>query len=199
MNSELRVTHQYEPIIGIWVKAEQRHIETFIKNWETRKDVQAFCVYDLPPMLPEGGIIFLHAIKLNRLIAYAKYVGYEQVKGWYEHTKFRDDRLWIEERERIWQTFGPHRLHTHDKDEFDKFWKAQMGVRGLFLMKDLQRLQKTISWDDSMKILQVFRPLGFSYRYLIESQVRQFLELIGLEMEIQIEGILSPRVILKQR
>ena len=192
---ETPIPHQYEPIIGIWVKAEPRHIETFIQNWERQGNVQAFCVYDLPPMLPQGGIIFLHAIKLNQLVAYAKYVGCEHVKGWYEHTRFRDDRLWMEERKRVWRTFGPQRLHTHDRDDFDKFWKAQMGVRGLFLMKDLQRSPKTISWDDSMKILQVFRPLGFSYRYLTNSQVRKFLGLLGLEMEIEIEGIISPRVI----
>jgi len=187
--------HQYDPIIGIWVKAEPRHIETFIENWERHRDVQAFCVYDLPPMLPRGGVIFLHAIKLNKLVAYAKYVGCEYGKGWYEYTVFHDDELWIEERERIWHAFGLFRLHTHDKNDFNNFWEAQMGVRGLFLMEDLQRSPTTISWHDLMKILQVFRPLGFSYKYLTSAQVKRLLELIGLNVEIEIEGIISPKVI----
>jgi hypothetical protein len=98
--SSAPIAHQYEPIIGVWVKAEPRHIETFIQNWERYGETQAFCVYDLPPMLPEGGMVFLHAIKLNRLTAYARYVGCEYVKGWYEHARLSDDRLWMEERGR---------------------------------------------------------------------------------------------------
>jgi len=146
-------------------------------------------------MLPEGGIIFLHAINLNQLVAYAKYVGCEYVKGWYEHTKLRDDRIWIGERERVWHTYGPHRLHTHNKEDFNKFWEAQMGVRGLFLMRDIQKTPKTIPWNNSMRILQVFRPLGFSYRYLTTTQVQKFLDLVDLKIEIKIKGITFPRVI----
>jgi hypothetical protein len=65
----------YEPFVGIWVKAEPRHIQTFIDNWEKFNVPQAFCVYDLPPMLPYGGLIFLHAIGQSRIMAWAKYVG----------------------------------------------------------------------------------------------------------------------------
>jgi len=187
---------EYDPIIGIWAKAKPEHIETFIANWEKLKNIQAFCVYDLPPILPEGGLVFLHAIDLNRLIAYAKYTGYEYVKGWYEHTR-GDDSLWFSERERVWHTFGPNKLHTHNKNEFDKFWEEQMGVRGLFFMKDICKLSRNVSWNDSMKILQVFRPLGFSYRYLTNTQVQKFLKLTGIDMEIKIEGISSPRVMWK--
>jgi hypothetical protein len=105
----------------------------------------------------------------------------------------------MEERERIWHTFGPHRLHTHEKGEFDRFWKAQMGVRGLFLMREIRRPPKPITWDDSMRVLQVFRPLGFSYRYLTTSQVLRLLELMELEVEVEIHGIASPKVISKLR
>jgi hypothetical protein len=185
---------QYDPIIGIWVKAKPSHIQTFIENWKTTHEVQAFGVYDLPPMLPRGGLIFLHAININRLLAYAKYVGYENIKGWPEYAISHDSSLWIRERERIWRTFGPTRLHTRDKNEFDNFWKEQQGVRGLFLMEDLYPISKIVSWVDSMRILQVFRPLGFSYRYLTTTQVCKFLELIGIDMEIEIEGIESPNV-----
>lgn len=164
-------------------------------NWEKLEETQAFCVYDLPPILPHGSLIFLHAIKTNRLAAYARYVGYEHIKGWYRRTVDHDETLWISERERIWHTFGPSKLHTHDKNEFDRFWKAQMGVRGLFLMEDLQELLETISWNNSMQILQVFRPLGFSYRYLTSTQVQKFLELADIKMEVKIEGITSPEVI----
>lgn len=75
----------YEPFVGIWVKAEPKHITTFINNWEKLKKSQVFCVYDLPPILPPGGLIFLHAILENKILAWAKYVGYENVAGWYEH------------------------------------------------------------------------------------------------------------------
>lgn len=46
-------TSQYDPIIGIWVKAEPSHIQTFIENWERTLEVQAFGVYDLPPICLE--------------------------------------------------------------------------------------------------------------------------------------------------
>jgi hypothetical protein len=190
---------QYDPIIGIWVKAKPNHIETFIKNWEATHEVQAFCVYDLPPILPKGGLIFLHGIKVNKLLAYAKYVGYENIKGWPEYIINKDSALWISERERIWNTFGPTRLHTHDKNEFYNFWKKQGGVRGLFLMEDIHPISKMVSRSDSMRILQVYRPVGFSYKYLTTTQVRKFLELIGIDAEIEIEGIDSPNVRLRLR
>lgn len=184
----------YDPIIGIWVKVQPKHLETFIQNWERTNELQAFCIYDLPPMLPQNGLIFLHAIEISRLVAYAKYVGYENIKGWVEYAASHDAGLWMSERERIWRTFGPNRLHTHDKNEFDNFWKDQQGVRGLFLMQDLHRISETVSWIDSMRILQVYRPLGFSYRYLTSSQVRKFLELTGIDMEVEVRGINSPNV-----
>ena len=184
----------YDPIIGIWVKVQPKHLEAFIQNWERTNELQAFCIYDLPPMLPQNGLIFLHAIEISRLVAYAKYVGYENIKGWVEYAASHDAGLWMSERERIWRTFGPNRLHTHDKNEFDNFWKDQQGVRGLFLMQDLHRISETVSWIDSMRILQVYRPLGFSYRYLTSSQVRKFLELTGIDMEVEVRGINSPNV-----
>jgi hypothetical protein len=199
---------QYDPIIGIWVKAKGSHIETFIKNWEAKHEVQAFCVYDLPPMLPKGGLIFLHGIKdnnnnkqqkISRLLAYAKYVGYENIKGWPKYIINKDSALWISERERIRNTFGPTRLHTHDKNEFDNFWKKQGGVRGLFLMEDIHPISKMVSRSDSIRILQVYRPVGFRYKYLTATQVRKFLELIGIDAEIEIEGIDSPNVRLRLR
>jgi len=191
------VKHSYEPIIGIWVKAKPEYIETFIENWENTKQVQAFCVYDVPPILPEGGLVFLHAINLNRLMAYAEYVGYEYIEGWYEHVRIKNDTIWIKERERIWNTYGPNRLHTHDKEEFNDFWEAQKGVRGLFLMRNIFTVTKRVTWDESMKILQVSRPVGFSYKYLTISQVQKFLQLIDVKMEIKVQGITSPKVILK--
>ncbi|MEM3550647.1 MAG: hypothetical protein QXV01_06100 [Candidatus Bathyarchaeia archaeon] len=186
---------QYDPIIGIWVKAQPKHLQTFIENWEKTNEVQAFCVYDLPPMLPQGSLVFLHAIGSNRLVAYAKYVECDSIKGWYEHILFAHSNLWINERERVWNTFGPNRLHTHNKAEFDKFWKEQQGIRGLFLMEDIRRISKKISWVDSMRILGVFRPLGFSYKYLTSTQVREFFKLAEIDIEIKIEGINSPKVI----
>lgn len=186
----------YEPFVGIWVKAEPRHITTFIDNWEKFNEPQAFCVYDLPPMLPYSGLIFLHAIGQNRIMAWAKYVGYDNVKGWYEHDTRANDSVWLSERERIWQSFTPRRLHTHDKDDFDRFWMAQMGVRGLFIMEAITRVTERVGWTESMEILQVHRPLGFSYRYLTASQVEQFMRLIGTPIKLTVEGIHNPKVII---
>ena len=188
----------YEPLIGIWVKARPEYIRTFIRNWETTKNTQAFCVYDLPPMLPKGGVVFLHAINLNRLIAYARYVGYEYIKGWYDHVELGNDQVWMEERDRIWNTFGPYRLHTHNKEEFDEFWKAQKGVRGLFLMESVKELPEKIPWSKSMRILQIHRPIGFSYRYLTFKQVQEFLKLTRLKVFIEVRGISNPEVVLKE-
>jgi hypothetical protein len=188
----------YEPFVGIWVKAEPQHITTFIKNWEKFKELQAFCVYDLPPILPPGGLIFLHAIRENKILAWAKYVGYENVAGWYEHDAGITDSIWLRERERIWHSFAPNKLHTYDKDDFDKFWMDQMGVRGLFIMEEVTRVTPNVGWTQSMKILQVHRPLGFSYKYLTVNQVEQFLRLLNIRLKITVEGINNPKVIVTE-
>lgn len=188
--------HSYEPFVGIWAKAEPRHVMTFINNWEKFNEPQAFCVYDLPPMLPHGGLIFLHAIGQNRIMAWAKYVGYDYVRGWYEHDTKADDSTWLSERDRIWQNFTAKRLHTHDKNDFDIFWTAQMGVRGLFIMEAITQAPGNVGWTQSMAILHVHRPLGFSYRYLTASQVEQFLQLLGVSLKVTVEGINNPKVIL---
>lgn len=192
--------NRYEAIAGIWVKAKLEYIEKFINNWEKYKKEQAFCVYDLPPVLPKGGVVFLHAIGKGRLVAYARYAGYEYIKGWYEHIK-GDDKLWIEERERVWRNYGPSRLHTEDKRDFNNFWKDQMGVRGLFLMKDIKRLpeEKQIPWDVSMIVLQVYRPIGFSYKYLTNLQVEELFKHAGLEIKVKIKGVISPKVVLIEK
>jgi hypothetical protein len=88
---------------------------TFIDNWEKFKEPQAFCVYDLPPMIPYGGLIFLHAIGQNRIIAWAKYVGYDNVSGWHEHVIGASESVWLNERERIWESYTSRRLHTYSK------------------------------------------------------------------------------------
>lgn len=187
---------KYHPIVGIWVKARQKHIETFIENWEKFNLIQAFCVYEVPPILPYGGLVFLHAISVNKLLAVARYAGYDDVKGWYEHT-LTEDSAWSGECERIWNSFGPDRLHTHDESDFRHFWTEQMGVRGLFFMKDIRRVADVISWSDSMKVLQVFRPLGFSYKYLTIAQAREFLRLCSMNLQIEVKGIGSPKVTMK--
>ena len=184
----------YEPFVGIWVKAEPRHIMTFIDNWEKFKEPQAFCVYDLPPILPHGGLIFLHGIGQSRIMALAKYVGYDNVVGWYKHVKRANDSKWLSERERIWESFTPKRLHTHDRNDFDRFWGAQMGVRGLFIMGAITRVTTHVGWAQSMEILQIHRPIGFSYRYLTAKQVEQFMRLIGTPIKVMVEGIHNPRV-----
>jgi hypothetical protein len=66
-------------------------------------------------------------------------------------------------------------------------------------MEDIHPISKMVSWSDSMRILQVYRPVGFSYKYLTATQVRKFLELIGIDAEIEIEGIDSPNVRLRLR
>jgi hypothetical protein len=187
----------YEPFAGIWVKAEPRHIMTFIENWEMHHEPQAFCVYDLPPMLPHGSLIFLHAIHQNRILAWARYVGHDYVSGWFEHDVRANDSTWLGERERIWKNFTPRRLHTHDKTDFAIFWTEQMGVRGLFTMETITRVDANVDWTQSMKILQVHRPLGFSYRYLTASHVEQFLKLLGTPMRVIVEGINDPKVALR--
>lgn len=193
----------YEPIVGIWVKAKPKHITTFIENWENFKESQAFCVYDLPPILPYGSLIFLHAIDENKLLAYAQYVGYDIVEGWIEYDKLKSklskDALWYKERDRIWSDYTYRRLHTHNKNEFDRFWIDQMGVRGVFIMGNVIRLDKNPSWSESMNILQIHRPLGFSYRFLYRTQVERFLRLIGVKARLEIIGIESPKVIISYR
>lgn len=185
----------YDPIIGIWVKAKPGHIEAFLRNWEADMQSQAFCVYDSPPIVPEGGLVFMHAIGRNRLVAYAKYVDYEYIQGWFQHAVHRNDKLWISERDRIWSTYTPDRLHTRNKSEFERFWAEQMGVRGLFIMEELSRITQRVTWMDSMKILQVNRPLGFSYRYLTESQSKMFLQKAGITMNYEVKGINSPKIV----
>jgi len=125
-------------------------------------------------------------------------VAYENVAGWYEHDAGLNDSMWLRERERIWHSFAPKRLHTYDKDDFDRFWMEQMGVRGLFIMEAITGVTQNVGWTQSMKILQVHRPLGFSYRYLTASQVEQFLQLLGTRLKVTVEGINNPKVIVTE-
>lgn len=207
----ISMSRKYEPIIGVWVKSKAKHIKTFINNWKETKEIQAFCVYDLPPILPEGGVVFLHATRLGKLVAYARYAGYEEIKGWPEYYeawrrqlgKGRRKRepsnadVWMNERERVWRIYGPKRLHTHDKEEFNNFWASQAGVRGLFLMKDIQEVPRPVPWGDEVRILKIHGLPGISYRYLTLSQVLKFLELSGLKVRVRVKGISSPKVILE--
>ncbi len=52
------------------------------------------------------------------------------------------------------------------KEEFDLFWDAQHGVRGLFLMDELAELPAPVAFKVYGRALERGYPIALDYRYL---------------------------------
>jgi hypothetical protein len=108
-----------------------------------------------------GAPVFIHSDKSLRLLA--RFREGQFVAG-HKFTVEADERR--AERERVWQV---HRVNTIDpptKGEFDQFWEAQHGVRGLFVMDEVAELPQPVAFKVYGRALEWGFPMGVGYRYL---------------------------------
>jgi hypothetical protein len=70
------------------------------------------------------------------------------------------------ERERVWSTYRAGTIDPPLKSEFDTFWNAQNGVRGLFVMDHIVALPSPIQFKTYGRALEWGYPTGVGYRYL---------------------------------
>jgi hypothetical protein len=164
---------------GLWTKCDSVFADYFLKNWKERRQPLAFLLYDPPPSLKAGSPVFIHSDKSLRLLA--RFRGGEYIAG-HKLTVEADER--ISERERVWQA---HRVSTIDppkKEEFDQFWEAQHGVRGLFIMDEVAELPTPVAFKVYGRALEWGYPMGVGYRYLSVAQSVLLLRLAGMLAEV---------------
>ena len=150
---------------GLWTKCAPVFADYFLKNWSHAHQPLAFLLYDPPPALQPGAPVFIHADKELRLLA--RFREGQFVAG-HKATVDPDERR--AERERIWQT---HRAGTFDppaREEFDRFWEARNGIRGLFLMDEVAKLPRPVAFKVYGRALEWGFPMGVGYRYLSVGQ-----------------------------
>jgi len=150
---------------GLWTKCDRVFSDYFLKNWSKRREPLAFLLYDPPPALRTGVPVFIHSEKGLRLLA--RFREGQFVAG---HKATVDPEERQAERERVWEA---HRASTIDppaKDQFDEFWAAQNGVRGLFLMDEVAELPQPVAFKVYGRALEWGYPMGVGYRYLTVPQ-----------------------------
>jgi hypothetical protein len=163
---------------GLWTKCDAVFAGYFLKNWRQRGEPLAFLLYDPPPALRAGSPVFIHSDKNLRLLA--RFQEGQFVAG-HKLTVEAEERL--TERERVWHT---HRVRTIDpptKEEFDKFWEGQDGVRGLFLMDEVVEFPRPAAFKVYGRALGWGFPRGVGYRYLSLPQSVLLVRLAGLPPE----------------
>ena len=67
-----------------------------MENWQARGEPLAFALYDSPPILTTGALVFIHSDKNLRLLATFR----DQFVAGHKYTVDADER--VGERERIW-------------------------------------------------------------------------------------------------
>jgi hypothetical protein len=165
---------------GLWTKCDAVFADYFLKNWLRSREPLAFLLYDPPPALRTGAPVFIHSDKNLRLVA--RFREGQFVAG-HKLTVAADERR--AERERIWQA---HRVHTMDpptKEEFDRFWEAQHGVRGLFLMDEVAELPQPVAFKVYGRALAWGYPMGVGYRYLSVAQSLLLLRLAAASLNVK--------------
>lgn len=150
---------------SLWTKCDAVFADYFLKNWQARRKPLAFLLYDSPPALPVGTLVFIHSDKNLRLLA--SFCESQFVAG---HKQTAEVSERIAERERIWATYRANTLDPPKKEDFDSFWDGQNGVRALFLMDNLIELPKRLPFKAYGYALEWGYPMGVGYRYLTFSQ-----------------------------
>jgi hypothetical protein len=146
---------------GLWTKCDSVFADYFLKNWSRRREPLAFLLYDSPPALRTGAPVFIHSDKSLRLLA--RFREGQFVAG-HKFTVEAEERR--AERERVWQTHRVNTINPPTKEEFDLFWEAQHGVRGLFIMDEVADLPKPVAFKVYGRALEWGFPMGVGYRYL---------------------------------
>jgi hypothetical protein len=113
---------------GLWTKCASVFADYFLTNWTQRREPLAFLLYDPPPALTTGAPVFIHSDKNLRLLA--RFREGQFVAGHKLTVEGEERRA---ERERVWQAHRANTIDPPTKEEFDKFWEARHGMRGLFL------------------------------------------------------------------
>ena len=118
--------------VALWTKCDRVFADYFLTNWEQRRQPLAFLLYDPPPALPANSVVFIHSDKQLRLVG--RFLGSEVVAA-HKFTAEAEERE--AERERVWLAYRAKTLTPPAKTDFDRFWIGQNGVRGLFLMDNV--------------------------------------------------------------
>jgi hypothetical protein len=175
-----------EEPFGLWTKCERSFADYFLTNWRQRRQLVAFLLYDPPPTLAPGAPVFVHSDKVLRLIG--AFHGAQYVAG-YKPTVTAEERL--AERERVWRDYRAATLEPPSNADFDAFWDAQHGVRGLFLMDHLAEVLAPATFKDYGRALGWGYPMGVGYRYLTLAQCYLLLRAANLAPELN-RQYLSP-------
>jgi hypothetical protein len=174
-----RILSENEPAVdvpfGLWTKCDRVFADYFVKNWKARREPMAFLLYDPPPVLRLGSPIFIHSDKNLRLLAH--FTASQFVAG---HKSTSDEEERIAERERVWTTYRAGTIDPPSKSDYNTFWNAQNGVRGLFVMGDIVEVPHPVPFKQYGRALEWGYPIGVAYRYLSFSQTLLLLRLAKL-------------------
>jgi hypothetical protein len=174
---------------GLWTKCDGVFADYFLKNWVRSREPLAFLLYDPPPSLGTGAPVFIHSDKSLRLLARLRE---GQFVAGHKLTVEAEERR--AERERVWQTHRAGTIDPPTKEEFDRFWEAQHGVRGLFLMDEVAELPEPVAFKLYGRALGWGYPMGVGYRYLSVPQSVLLLRLAVMPPgvhEIHLKAILE--------
>jgi hypothetical protein len=165
---------------GLWTKCDRVFADYFLKNWQAHKRSLAFLLYDPPPALRTGSLIFIHSDKNLRLVA--RLLGSEFLAG---HKFTADEEERHAERERVWITYRANTLDPPTKSEFDHFWAKQHGVRALFVMDSVHPIVEPLPFKVYGRALEWGYPTGVGYRYLSFPQTMLLLRAANLETAVK--------------
>ena len=169
---------------GVWTKCALEFAEYFRVNWGRARKPLAFMLYDAPPALPSAASIFIHADKHLRLVA--RYVGTQYVAG---HRFTTDEEERLAERECVWLSFREGTIDAPVKQEYERFFEGQYGVRSLLLMDEIIAVPDPLPFKEYGRALHWGYPTGVGYRYLTISQ--SFLLLRGLNLPTEVRAMFS--------
>ncbi len=145
---------------GLWTKCNPVYADYFLTNWRQRHTPLAFLLYDPPPALDAGMPVFIHSSE-NTLRLLARFREAQFVAG-HKFTADREER--ITARERVWTAYRLGTIDAPTKDEFDAFWEGQHGVRGLFLMDQVEEVPKRMPFKAYGRALEWGYPSSVGYR-----------------------------------
>jgi hypothetical protein len=166
---------------GLWTKCDIVFVDYFLTNWTERKAPVAFLLFDPPPALMPGSLVFVHASAHLRFVA--SYCGSQYISG-QKFTVESNERK--QERERIWTAYRADTIDAPTKPEFEKFFDAENGVRSVFFMDQLHASPDPCPSRDYMRALEWGFPRGVGYRYLSLAESYLLLRSVGLPEEIRI-------------
>ena len=164
---------------GLWTKCDETFANYFLHNWTERREPMAFLLYDPPPGLPAGSPVFIHSNKNLRLVARFRSSLY--LAG-HKLTVDPEERVGI--REWVWRTYRAETVNPPSKDDYDRFWVSQNGIRSLFIIDNIQEAPTQRAFKEYGRALEWGYPMGVGYRYLTLSQSYLLLACTGLTPEV---------------